>query len=111
MAELVLKIHGNTLKWLSSNDQQPIWLRLNNGQMLHNPGVKFLEIYPESLTAVITAKGASTKYWFRGVNSYVNLIFLYFIFNKCAKMSKNMFMMGEKKNIKAKGGYFEESKI
>jgi hypothetical protein len=34
----------------------------NNGQMLHKPGVRFLEIYPESFTAVITAKGASKKY-------------------------------------------------
>jgi hypothetical protein len=33
-----------------------------NGQMFHNPGVESLETYPERLTAVISAKGASTKY-------------------------------------------------
>jgi hypothetical protein len=52
---------------------------------------KLLETYSERLTAVITAKGDSNMYWLRGVNTYVNEIFLYFIFNKRAKMSKNMF--------------------
>ena len=41
----VLRIYGKTWKWLSSNDQQPIWQSLknfekNNGQMLYNPGVQ-----------------------------------------------------------------------
>jgi hypothetical protein len=38
--------------------------------------VESLETYPERLTAVISAKGASTKYWLWGVNTYVNEIFL-----------------------------------
>ena len=42
---------------------------------------KLLEIYQEELTAVIPAIGASTKYSLRGGNTYVNVIFLYFIFN------------------------------
>ena len=87
-------IYGKTWKWLSSNDQQPIWQSLiyliflkHNGQMLHNPSVEgFLETYPERLTAVIAAKDASTKYWLGGVNTCINKIFLRFIFNKLANI-------------------------
>jgi hypothetical protein len=39
---------------------------------------KLLETYPERLTA---AKSASSKYWLRCVNIYVNEIFLNFMFN------------------------------
>ena len=40
-----LKIYSKTWKWLSSNDQQPIWQSLKNfenknGQTMHNPGVE-----------------------------------------------------------------------
>jgi hypothetical protein len=41
-----MKIYGKTWKWLSSNEQQPIWQSLNNffnnknGQMVYNPGVE-----------------------------------------------------------------------
>jgi hypothetical protein len=31
--------------------------------------------YPRRLEAVIAAKGASTKYWIKGLNTYVNVIF------------------------------------
>ena len=31
--------------------------------------------YPRRLKAVITAKGVSTKYWVKGLNTYVNAIF------------------------------------
>ena len=52
----------------------------NYGQMLHNPGVgKLWENYSERLKAVIAAKGASTKYWLRGVNIYVNSISVFYI--------------------------------
>jgi hypothetical protein len=38
-------------------------LKIINEQMFHNPGVESSqEIYPERLTAVIAANGASTKY-------------------------------------------------
>jgi uncharacterized paraquat-inducible protein A len=42
------------------------------------------------LDAVITAKGASTKFWVKGLKTYVNVI-LQFICNILAKVSKNMF--------------------
>ena len=61
-------------------------------QILSNPGVeKFLETYPERITAVITAKGDSNMYWLRDVNTYVNEIFLYFIINNFGNISKIMF--------------------
>ena len=37
--------------------------------------------YPRRPEAVIAAKGASTKYWVKGLNPYVNVIFLYIIFH------------------------------
>jgi hypothetical protein len=62
--------------------------------MLHNSGVEsFNETYPESLTAVIAANGASTKYWLSSVNTYVNEIFPYVIFSKLTKRSTNMFSL------------------
>ena len=38
---------------------------------------KLFETYPEGLTAVIAVYCASTKYWLRGVNTYVNEIVCY----------------------------------
>jgi hypothetical protein len=35
------------------------------------------EIYPERLTAVIAANGASTKYWLWAVNTYVNAFYFF----------------------------------
>jgi hypothetical protein len=37
---------------------------------------KLVASYPGRLEAVITTKGASTKYWAKGLNTYVNMIFL-----------------------------------
>jgi hypothetical protein len=34
---------------------------------------KIVASYPRRLTAVISAKGASTKYWVKGLNTYVNV--------------------------------------
>ena len=50
----------------------------------HGGVVSILATYPERLTAVIAAKDAST------VNTYVNEIFLYLIFNTFVKIHKNM---------------------
>ena len=36
---------------------------------------KLVASYPRRLKAVIAAKGASTKYWVKGLNTYVNVIF------------------------------------
>ena len=38
-------------------------------------------------------KGASTKYRVKGLNTYVNVIFQFFLFNKLAKMSKILFSL------------------
>jgi hypothetical protein len=51
---------------------------------------KLAPSYPK-ITAVITAKGALTKYWVKGLKMYVNVIFLYlkniyiYICNNCLK--------------------------
>jgi hypothetical protein len=46
---------------------------------------KLTASYPRRLEAVITAKGASTKYFIKRLNTYVNVIFQLFIFNTFAK--------------------------
>jgi hypothetical protein len=51
---------------------------------------KLLKTSPERLTAVIDVKGASTKYWLRGVNTYVNKICFFFFFFLIATISKNI---------------------
>ena len=38
--------------------------------------------------AVIAVKGASTKYWVKGLNTYVNVIFQFFYLYKLANISK-----------------------
>ena len=43
-------------------------------------------VYPRRLKAVIAAKGASKKYWVNGLNTYVNVIFQFFILNKLANI-------------------------
>jgi hypothetical protein len=53
---------------------------------------------------VIIAKGASTKYWLRGVNTYVNETFLYLIFNRLDKNSKNMFSLCQYRVLCVDGG-------
>ena len=50
--------------------------------------VKLVASYPRSLNAVIAAKGASTKYRVKGLNTYVNVISVFF-----AKCSKNLFLL------------------
>jgi hypothetical protein len=38
-------------------------------------------LYPRRIEAVIAAKGATTKYWVKGLNTYVNVfLFLYIYF-------------------------------
>ncbi len=41
---------------------------------------KIVASYPKRLEAVIAAKGASTKYWVKGLNTYVNVILEFFSF-------------------------------
>jgi hypothetical protein len=49
--------------------------------------------YPRRLKAVIAAKGASTMYRVKGLNTYVNVIFKFLILYKFAKNSKNLFLL------------------
>ena len=39
---------------------------------------KLVASYPRRLKAVIATKGASTNYWVKGLNTYVNVIFKFF---------------------------------
>ena len=103
----------NVLEWPSqSSDLNPIkhlwrdlemavhWRSLSNLTELERicrqewqeiPKSKCAELvvlYLWRLEAVITARGASTKYWVKGLNTYVNVIFQFFLFNKFAKISK-----------------------
>ena len=56
-------------------------------------GAKLVASYLRRLDAVITAKGALTKYRVKGLNTYVNVIFDLLFYYKLAKMSKNMFLL------------------
>jgi hypothetical protein len=65
-----------------------------NGRNSTNKGfAKLVPPYPRKLEAVISAKGASTKYSEKGLKTYVNVIFHFFIFNKCEKMYTNLFLL------------------
>jgi hypothetical protein len=46
---------------------------------------KLVASYPRRLEAVIAAKGATTKSCVKGLNTYVNVIFQFFICNTFAK--------------------------
>ena len=97
----------NVLEWpIQSPDLNPIkhlWRDLKMAVQWHTPSnltdlericreeweklpkyrcSKIIASYPRRLKAVIAAKGASTKYWVKGLNTYVNVIFqmFYFIF-------------------------------
>ncbi|CDQ73994.1 unnamed protein product [Oncorhynchus mykiss] len=50
---------------------------------------KIVASYPRRLKAVITAKGASTKYWVKGLNTSVNVIRLFFFIH----LQKNKFVL------------------
>ena len=47
---------------------------------------KLVASYTRRLEVVITAKGASKKYWVKGLNTYVNVIFQLFVLNTFAKI-------------------------
>ena len=49
---------------------------------------KLVTSYPRRLKAVIAAKGASTKNWVKGLNTYINVVFQFFILYKLAKKIK-----------------------
>jgi transposase len=51
---------------------------------------KLVVSYPR-LKALIAAKGASTKYWAKGLNNYINVIFQFNLFYTFAEKSKNLF--------------------
>ncbi len=63
------------LKWLSTNVYHPTWQNWRgsarrNGRGSPNPGVKKLVAsFPKRLMAVLNQKGASTKYWAKGLNT------------------------------------------
>ncbi len=81
-------------KWLSTDGPHPTWLSLRgfakkNGRKSPNPGAKVVVSYPKRLEAVI----ASTKYWVKGLNIYVNVIFQFFLFNKFTDISKILFSL------------------
>jgi hypothetical protein len=61
-----------------------------NGRNSPNTGVAS---YPRTLKVVIAANGASTNYLVKRLNTYVNVKFTFFIFNKFANISKNMFLL------------------
>ncbi len=48
---------------------------------------KLVASFPKRLMAVLNQKGASTKYWAKGLNTWDHVIFQFFFFNKSAKMS------------------------
>ena len=48
---------------------------------------------PRRLQAVIASKGDSTKNWVKGLNTYINVIFQFFLFNTFAKISKILFLL------------------
>jgi hypothetical protein len=54
---------------------------------------KLVASYPKRLEAVINAKGASTKYGVKGLNTYVNVIFQFFLFNKFTDIIKILFSL------------------
>ena len=54
---------------------------------------KLVASYPRRLKAVIATKGASTKYWVKGLNTYVNVIFQLCIFLTFANISKKQFLL------------------
>jgi hypothetical protein len=54
---------------------------------------KLVTSYPRRYGAVITANGPSTKYWVKDLNTYVNVIFQFFIFYKLANIYKKCFLL------------------
>jgi hypothetical protein len=87
-------------KWLSSNDQQSFWQSLknclNNNYCTIQVG-KALKDWPRKTHNCNSSQVDDNIYWLRGVNTYVNEIFLYFflyfISNIFTKMSKNIFSL------------------
>ena len=65
-------IFGETWKWLSTDSPHPTWQ--SNGRKIPKPRCAKLVSYPRRLKSVIAAKGASTKYWVKGLNTSVNVI-------------------------------------
>ncbi len=53
---------------------------------------KLVGSFPRRPEAAIAAKGALTKYWVKGLNTYGNAVFQFFMFNTFTKHSKNLFL-------------------
>ena len=95
----------NVLEWpsqsLDLNTIEHLWRDLKNAVQQRSPSnmtelericreewekppkyrcAKLVASYPRRLDAVIAAKGASTKYGVKGLNTYVNVIFLNYFF-------------------------------
>jgi hypothetical protein len=87
-----------TWKQLYSDAPYPTWQALDRicreewEKLPKYRCAKLVESYPRRLEAVIAAKGASTKYWVKGLNTCVNVI-SDIILNTLANMSKNLFLL------------------
>ena len=53
---------------------------------------KFVASYRRRFDAVIAAKGASTKYWVKGLKTYVNVISVFFKYT-VANIEKHLFLL------------------
>jgi hypothetical protein len=78
-------ISGQTWKQLFSDAPHPTWqsLRICREEWEKLPKyrcVKLVTSYPRRPEAVIATKGASTKCWVKGLNSYVHVIFTFFVY-------------------------------
>jgi hypothetical protein len=92
------KISGETWKYLQCNAPHPTWQveRICREKWEKLPKyrcAKLVALYPRSLNAIIPDKVASTKYWVKGLKTYVNVIFQFRIFYKLAQISKKRFLL------------------
>ncbi len=91
--------------WQSLRGEEVRWRMADNCQMQM---CKACHIIPKKTWG---CKGASTKYWVKGTNTYAMYLFQCFIFNKCERLSQISFLLchygvwsvnwcGEKSNLK-----------
>ena len=85
---------GSVFQWRGLGDLS----RLRESWTEHSPSnrttrcAKLLTPYPRRLEVVIATKGASPKCWVKGLNTYVNVIFPFFLFNKFLNIFKILFL-------------------
>ena len=89
--DLKMAVHGWSPTWqsLKGSAEKKIWQKIHKSRC-----AKLVTSYPSRLEAV----NALTEYWVKGVNTYVNMIFKFFLFNKlfkqCIKSSFCFVIMG-----------------